>query len=153
MAHDEGAAIYIARLKALQTKHYKSAVEQNAGTPPPPPPPSPQTAEYDGGMEARLEALEKAVADLPTKADFAGLRADMADGRADIHKMIADNQRWTHSALVAIISLVGVGLVGLVLTFWNATRSLQAASSAPVAQPPIIINVPSAPAPASPASR
>lgn len=93
---------------------------------------------------------------LATKSDVAELRADVANGRADINKLITENQRWTHSAMVAIISLVGIGLIGLVLTFWNATRSqLQApAPAAAVAQPPIIINVPGAtPAPAAPASK
>jgi len=40
----------------------------------------------NGDMETRLNTLEKAVKELPTKADFAGLRADFDKLRADMNK-------------------------------------------------------------------
>ena len=43
---------------------------------------------HNGDMEARLAALESAVKELPTKVDFAELRADMSEGREAVHKLL-----------------------------------------------------------------
>ncbi|MEX3972231.1 hypothetical protein [Paraburkholderia caribensis] len=135
----------------------------------------------DGTMdhESRITELEKIVptlatkadvAALPTKSDFADLRADFADFkaemaghksgiadiRADIQKSITENTRWTHTALVAMIGAFLVGVTGLLFTIYNATKP-GAPRSEPVSQPaamtpqqPIIINIPPAPAAAQP---
>jgi len=116
--------------------------------------------DYNGKMEARVSALEEAVKNLPTKADldglreanradFAELRADIAKSQADMHKAIADNHRWTHTALVSMISVAVIGILGLLVTIWNAGKPHNAqpqppAVQAPASQQPIIINVPAA---------
>lgn len=104
---------------------------------------------HNGEMEARVTALEEAVKNQPTKADFAELRADIAKGQADMHKAIADNHRWTHTALVSMISVAVIGIIGLLVTIWNASKPHNAQPQAPIAQAPtqqqpIIINVPAA---------
>ncbi|WEE79733.1 hypothetical protein LZ683_10400 [Comamonas testosteroni] len=103
----------------------------------------------NGFMEARVSALEEAVKSLPTKTDFAELRADIAKGQADMHKAIADNHRWTHTALVGMISVAVIGILGLLVTIWNAGKPHNAqpqppTAQAPASQQPIIINIPSA---------
>lgn len=92
---------------------------------------------YNEGMEARVKTLEEAVKNLPTKTDFAELRADM-------HKNTVEIQRWMITTVIALF----LGFSGL---FFTMNSSLKPANApAPVAQQaPIIINVPSvAPAPA-----
>lgn len=98
----------------------------------------------DGDMDDRLSKIEAVLPTLATKsdltelrlvtkadfaelrlaskADFADLRADVAAGRADIYKLMADNQRWTHTALVALFSTFVIGLGGLLFTIYNATK-------------------------------
>lgn len=115
---------------------------------------------YDGGMEARVTALEEAVKNLPTKADldqlrlaskadFAELRADIAKSQADMHKAIADNHRWTHGALIGIASIGVVGIIGVMGAIWNAGKPAtpSAAPSISAPAPNIIINVPPSAAP------
>lgn len=104
----------------------------------------------NGGMETRIIKLEEAVAALPTKADFAQLRADIADTRTDVHKAIADNHRWTHGALLAILSVGVIGILGLLFTIYNATKSAPALSSQAPAT--IILQVPSTPPLQTPAA-
>lgn len=107
---------------------------------------------HNGDMEARLAALESAVKELPTKVDFAELRADMSEGREAVHKLLLENSRWTHTALVSMLSVAVIGILGLLFTIWNATKSSvsnQPAVVQPSQQPPIIINVPTSPGPAS----
>lgn len=103
----------------------------------------------NGHMEARVKALEEAVKNLPTKTDFAELRADMAEGREAVHKLLVENSRWTHTALVSMLSVCVIGILGLLFTIWNASKGVthQAPSATvqqPYQQPPIIINVPAA---------
>ncbi|MCT9812447.1 hypothetical protein N0K08_17525 [Acidovorax sp. Be4] len=103
------------------------------------------------GMEMRVKSLEEAVKNLPTKTDFAELRADMAEGREAVHKLLLENARWTHTALLGMISVAVIGILGLLLTIWNTAKQhpQQQAISQPAQQQPIIINVPQpAPAPA-----
>ncbi len=113
---------------------------------------------HNGGMEARVTVLEEAVKNLPTKtdldglrqatkADLAELRADMAEGREAVHKLLVENSRWTHTALVGMLSICVIGILGLLFTIWNASKSTahQASAAAvqqPYQQPPIIINIP-----------
>lgn len=102
---------------------------------------------YNDGMEARVTALEEAVKNLPTKADFAELRADMAEGREAVHKLLLENSRWTHTALVSMLSVAVLGILGLLFTIWNATKPAVAQANAPVISAPapvpnIVINVP-----------
>lgn len=100
-------------------------------------------------MEARVTALEEAVKNLPTKTDFAELRADIAKGQADMHKAIADNHRWTHGALIGIASIGVVGIIGVMGAIWNAGKPAtpSAAPSISAPTPNIIINVPPSAAP------
>jgi len=120
-------------------------------------------------MEPRIVKLEEAVAALPTKADFAQLRADIADSRADVHKAITDNHRWTHGALLAILSVGVIGILGLLFTIYNTNKSAPAsqpqvpativlqmpaqapAIQAPAAQPPAVQTAPEA-SPKAPAA-
>ncbi|MFE1574339.1 hypothetical protein ACFIQG_21465 [Comamonas odontotermitis] len=102
---------------------------------------------HNGDMEARITALEEAVKNLPTKTDFAELRADMAEGREAVHKLLLENSRWTHTALISMLSVAVIGILGLLFTIWNATKPASVSTSAPAIvqpsqSPPIIINVP-----------
>lgn len=93
-------------------------------------------------MEARIKALEEAVKNLPTKTDFAELRADMAKGR---ESLLVENSRWTHTALVSMLSVCVIGILGLLFTIWSASKdAAHQAPAAVVQQSPIIINVPAA---------
>lgn len=110
---------------------------------------------HNGDMEARVKSLEEAIKNLPTKTDFAELRADMAEGREAVHKLLVENSRWTHTALVSMLSVCVLGILGLLFTIWNASKNTapQASSAAvhqPYQQPPIIINVPAASPAATP---
>lgn len=102
---------------------------------------------HNDGMEARVKSLEEAIKNLPTKADFAELRADIAKSQSDIHKAIADNHRWTHGALIGIASIGVVGIIGVMGAIWNAGKPSTTPAPTGQQQPPIIINVPAAPAP------
>jgi len=104
----------------------------------------------NGDMEARVIKLEEAIANLPTKVDFAELRADIAKGQADMHKAIADNHRWTHGALIGFVTLAVVGIVGVMGTIWNLGKPVPAPAAQSTPQAPIIINVPSQAPPAKP---
>lgn len=110
---------------------------------------------HNEDMEARIKALEEALKNLPTKTDFAELRADMAEGREAVHKLLVENSRWTHTALVSMLSVCVIGILGLLFTIWNASKSTAHQAPAavvqqPYQQPPIIINVPAAqPTPAT----
>ena len=112
-----------------------------------------QQRSMDGGgepphndrMEARINTLEEAVKNLPTKADMTELRlankADFAELRADMHKNNAEIQRWMIATVIALF----LGFSGLFFTMNNSTKP-----SAPTQQP-IIINVPAAsPTPPAP---
>ncbi|WP_447916220.1 hypothetical protein [Delftia acidovorans] len=117
----------------------------------------PPRAKFDGGdgggdnsaMEARVSALEEAIKNLPTKTDFAELRADIAKGQADMYKAIADNHRWTHGALVGIGTIAVAGIIGVMSTIWT-TGKPSPQPTPPQASQPIIINVPPASTPAVP---
>lgn len=108
---------------------------------------------HNDNMEARVKALEDAIKNLPTKADFAELRADMVEGREGVHKLLIENSRWTHTALVSMLSVTVIGIIGLLFTIWNATKTTAPQANTPVITVPaptpnIVINVPSAaPAP------
>lgn len=128
----------------------KRVIENLRKPPPPPGPPLIPSLAHNGGMEARVTALEEAVKNLPTKTDFAELRADMAEGREAVHKLLLENARWTHTAVIGMISVSVIGILGLLLTIWNTAKPppQQQAISQPSQLPPIIINVPqAAPAP------
>lgn len=103
------------------------------------------------GMRAEVKAdFSELRAELRT--DMAGMRADIAKSQADMHKAIADNHRWTHTALVSMISVAVIGILGLLVTIWNASKPQNAQTQASIAQTPaqqqpIIINVPPSAAP------
>lgn len=97
----------------------------------------------NGDMEQRIVKLEEALAALPTKADFAELRADIADTRTDVHKAITDNHRWTHGALLAILSVGVIGILGLLFTIYNTNKS--APTPSPQTPATIVLQVPSQP--------
>lgn len=101
---------------------------------------------HNDEMEARIKALEDAVKSLPTKADFADLRADVKTGisdlRAEMHKTNIDIHKWMIGTVIGLF----LGFGGLFLAMSNGLKQ----SAAPVSMPqqPIIINVPqAAPAP------
>jgi hypothetical protein len=131
----------------------------------------------DGGMDdGRIAAIESDVAVLKTdvavlkvdvaslKIDVASLREEMrvgfaelrtigAETKADIHKAIAENQRWTHGAVVGMFSLAVIGIIGLLVTIWNTSKTVAPISAS--SPPPIIINIPAQPsaAPALPGQK
>ena len=91
------------------------------------------------GVEARLAKIEAIVPTLAT-------RADIETVRADLHKMDASIVRWMIGTIIALF----IGFAGLFFTMSNSINgALERASqsTAPVPQPPIVINVP---APAAP---
>ena len=112
----------------------------------------------NGGMEltdrvAHLETDMKDVRDrlariesgMATKDELktmqAEVRADVAEIRSDIHRAIAENQRWTHTAMVGMFSITVLGIGGLLMTIWNASKP--APAPAALQQPaPIVIQVP-----------
>lgn len=87
-------------------------------------------------MESRVKALEEAVKNLPTKTDFAELRADM-------HKNTIEIQRWMITTVIALF----LGFSGLFFTMNNSSKT--SAPTAGPSQQPIIITIPSATPPAT----
>ncbi|MEQ6471536.1 hypothetical protein [Comamonas sp. wu1-DMT] len=134
-AHDMDAQ---RRLRAIEKR-----MADGGGAPP-----------HNDGMEERVKALEEAVKNLPTKADFAELRADVKTGisdlRAEMHKTNIDIHKWMIGTVIGLF----LGFGGLFLAMSNALKQSSPAPAPAIAQPatpsPIIINVPSsAPAVAS----
>jgi hypothetical protein len=112
-------------------------------------------------MEARLTKLEAqfetVIPTLATKADlesvrtdFAALRGDlrtdMEEIRADIHKRDASLSKWMLSTTLAIIGTIVLGFAGL---FFNLSKASQAPTVQPQPPAPIIITVPTQPAPSN----
>lgn len=103
-------------------------------------------------MEKRVKAPEEAVKNLPTKTDFAELRADVKTGisdlRTEIHKNSIDLHRWMLGTVIGLF----LGFGGLFMAMSNSLKQSTAPAPAPAVAPqqPIIINVPTA-APVAPA--
>ncbi len=117
------------------------------------PPPPPIDGDGGGGddgnmdLDRRITAIEALIptlatksdlAHLATKADFGALRADVADIRADIHKAISENTRWTHTATIGMFTAFVLGVLGLLFTIYNAAK----APTKPEATAPIVITIP-----------
>lgn len=100
----------------------------------------------NGKMEARVTRLEETIAGLPTKADFADLRADVKTGIAELktemHKNSIDLHRWMLGTVIGLF----LGFGGLFLAMSNSFKQPAPLAAAASSQPPIIINVPAAPA-------
>lgn len=101
-------------------------------------------------MEARVKALEEAVKNLPTKADFAELRSDvkssMADLRAEMHKGNIDIHKWMIGTVIGLF----LGFGGLFLAMSNALKSAPASTQTTQApSAPIIITLPQSSQPSS----
>lgn len=119
-----------------RSQAYIDALKLQHAPPPVPPRVDSLSRNWDDeGMELRVKALEDAVKNLPTKTDFAELRADM-------HKNTIEIQRWMITTVIALF----LGFSGLFFTMNNSSKT--PASTAAPSQQPIIINVPqAAPAP------
>lgn len=95
-------------------------------------------------MEARVKTLEEAVKNLPTKADFAELRADVktgiADLRAEMHKGNIEIHKWMIGTVIGLF----LGFGGLFLAMSNAMKPAQTTMAQQPQTAPIIINVPTA---------
>ncbi|MEG0939962.1 MAG: hypothetical protein RSE32_16985 [Comamonas sp.] len=101
-------------------------------------------------MEARVKALEEAVKNLPTKADFAELRSDvktsMADLRAEMHKGNIDIHKWMIGTVIGLF----LGFGGLFLAMSNALKSAPASTQTTQSpSAPIIITLPQPSQPSS----
>lgn len=142
---------------AFDTPGYREFLADLKRPPPNEPPTDSRRSDGDNeDMEARVTALEEAVKNLPTKADFAELRADVKTGisdlRAEMHKTNIDIHKWMIGTVIGLF----LGFGGLFLAMSNALKQTSPAPTPaiaqPATQPPIIINVPSAtPAASSPA--
>ncbi|MDL5036816.1 hypothetical protein QRD40_10705 [Comamonas sp. Y6] len=128
---------------------------------------------HNGGMEARVTALEEAVKNLPTKADLDELRhsakADASSLRTDFEKLRADMAKTTGELrtdmakgfgelradmhknsvdiqrwMIATVIGLFLGFGGLFLAMSNALKPSTSSVTQPTQQAPIIINVPSA---------
>lgn len=88
----------------------------------------------DGRMETekRLTAIETVLPTLATKTD-------VADLRADLYKMDASIKTWMIATIIGLF----FGFAGL---FFAMSNSLKSAPISPAAAPPIVINMPAAPA-------
>lgn len=101
---------------------------------------------YDGGMEARLSAVEQAIVRLDATLPNLATKSELAELRADVHKGFADQTKW----------IIGTAFGGIAVFITVMTFVLN--NAAPKSQPqpsqqPIIINVPQAQQPATPASK
>lgn len=105
---------------------------------------------HNDDMESRVSKLEDAIAGLPTKADFADLRADVKTGisdlRTEIHKNSIDLHRWMLGTVIGLF----LGFGGLFMAMSNSLKQSTAPAPAVAPQQPIIINVPAV-TPAPPA--
>lgn len=103
---------------------------------------------HDDGMEARVAKLEEFVTDarerlvkIETRLDQTASKHDVAVLSADVHKGITDIIKW----LVGTAIVLGAAAITIMTFVLN-----NAVPKAPAAQQqPIIIQVPSAPAPAT----
>lgn len=101
---------------------------------------------YDGDMEARLSAVEQAIVRLDATLPNLATKSELAELRADVHKGFADQTKW----------IIGTAFGGIAVFITVMTFVLN--NAAPKSQPqppqqPIIINVPQAQQPATPASK
>ncbi|WP_155873896.1 hypothetical protein [Achromobacter xylosoxidans] len=113
----------------------------------------------NGGMD-RFDHLEKRVEEIDDRlgrietslvALEGGLSSKMEALRADIHKSVSENNKWTHTATVGMFSAFILGVLGLLFTIWNAGKAPTAPLPTPQ-QGPVIITIPTTPAaPTSPA--
>ncbi|WP_115678408.1 hypothetical protein [Cupriavidus neocaledonicus] len=131
------------KLQLVGDKYLSDGIDNGGGPP------------DDGSMEARVKALEDTLtairSDLDVvKANYA-TKADVAEIRADIHKAIAENARWTHTAMIGMFSAFVLGVFGLLFTIWNAAKPA-ATPAAQQASAPIVIQVPATSAPTAPAT-
>lgn len=100
----------------------------------------------DGSMEARLSAVEQSIARIDASLPNLATKAELAELRADVHRGFADQTKW----------IIGTGVAGIAVFITVMTFVLNNATPkapAPVAQAPIIINVPQAAAPVASTAR
>lgn len=107
---------------------------------------TPPKADYTGAtMIGDGDGGEPPMTNYVTHAEFQeavqGLKSDVADVRADIHKGIVETQRWMFATVIGLF----VGFGGLFMAMSNALKPSAPATT--TAQPaPIIIQLPAAPA-------
>jgi hypothetical protein len=97
-----------------------------------------QLAASEARVDARLANFDTSI-----KTGFAEMRADMARLQSEIHKNTSDLIKWGIGLAIAIVGMT-VGLLSLM----NKAAEKPAVLPPP-SQPPLVITVPSANAPAS----
>lgn len=122
---------HLSMVDLKDTQNIKEGTLDNGGGPP-----------HDGNMDARLTALETRFdAVLPTLAT----KADMAELRADVHKINAEIKGWTLATMITIIGTMLAAIFGI-SQIYKSTNTPQAPAQQ---SSPIIINVPAASPPAA----
>jgi len=113
-----------------------------------------------GRIEGDVSTIKTTLATIDSK-----IEGKVEALRADIHKAIAENHKWTHTATIGMFSAFILGVFGLLFTIYNASKPastvpasqsapiiIQVPQAAPVAAPPIAVApaAPAAPPPAAP---
>ncbi|WP_253556667.1 hypothetical protein [Robbsia andropogonis] len=102
-------------------------------------------------IQARVKKIEEAIPPLATKSDmdyvcaelraeFSELRAHAEEIRADIHKAITENAKWTHGVTTGAFTALALIALGVPFVMWHASRRPPAQATLTTA--PVIINVP-----------
>lgn len=105
---------------------------------------------HNDGMDARIATLEAIIPTLATKEEMVKLRGETREGFADVRAAIEMVRTDMHKGTAEIIKWMvgltfGLGATAIVVMTFVLNNATPKAPQA-AAQPPIIINVPAAPA-------
>jgi hypothetical protein len=99
-------------------------------------------------MEARIQKLEEFAADakerlvkIEARLEQTATKSDLAEVRADLHKMDSSIKTWTLATMITIIGTMLAAIFGISQVFKSSAQPPQAS-----AVQPIVIQMPSAPA-------
>lgn len=128
-----------ARIAALHPGHEDAATGGGGG------------GGYNGDMEARVSALEDTLTTIKSDLDVVksnyATKSDVAEIRADLHKMDSSIKTWTLATMLTIIGTMLAAIFGVAQVF----KTAGAPATPQQASAPIIIQMPApAPPPTSP---